>query len=332
MDQATLMALLAAGLVLGIGVLLLSGGSSSGSKRAQTIGRTGTQRSTKKSGLFSFMKSEDDNSSRRKQIEDTLNRLEDKKKTAKKRKMSLEMRLVQADWSIQPTIFMVISAAIGMVIGLLVFIITQKPLYAAGAAFAMGFGAPRWVLGMAINKRQKKFTSHFADAMDIIVRGIRTGLPLGDCLKIIAHESPEPLAGEFMRVVEAESLGVPIDVCLEQMYDRMPITEVNFFAIVLSIQRQTGGNLGESLENLSSVLRGRKLLAEKIKALSAEARMSAIIIGSLPIAVGALVTVLAPDYMADLYGTSRGQQNMMIGAVMMLFGTFAMKKMIAFKY
>ena len=112
----------------------------------------------------------------------------------------------------------------------------------------------------------------------------------------------------------------------------MPVTEVNFFATVLNIQRQTGGNLGESLQNLSNVLRGRKLLAEKIKALSAEARMSAMIIGALPIAVGALVTVLAPDYMADLYGTTRGQQNMMIGAVMMFVGIFSMKKMIAFKY
>ncbi|MEP6343879.1 MAG: type II secretion system F family protein [Maricaulaceae bacterium] len=326
------MAILAAGLVLGIGFALLSGGSSSGSKRVQTIGRTGSISPDKKTGIFSFMKPDGDNSSRRKQIEDTLNRLEDKKKSAKKRQMSLEMRLIQADWSVAPASFMTISVVIGLLIGLAVFIITKKPLFAAGAAFGMGFGAPRWILGMAINKRQKKFTSHFADAMDIIVRGIRTGLPLADCLKIIAHESPEPVSTEFLRVVEAENLGVPIDVCLEQMHDRMPVTEVNFFATVLNIQRQTGGNLGESLENLSGVLRGRKLLAEKIKALSAEARMSAMIIGALPIAVGALVTVLAPDYMADLYGTERGQQNMMIGAVMMVVGIFSMKKMIAFKY
>jgi len=116
------------------------------------------------------------------------------------------------------------------------------------------------------------------------------------------------------------------------MAERMPVSEVNFFATVLAIQRQTGGNLGESLQNLSNVLRGRKLLAEKIKALSAEARMSAIIIGALPIAVGGLVTVLAPDYMADLYGTTTGQRNMMVGAFMMVLGTAMMKKMIAFKY
>ena len=332
MDQSTLMAILAAGLVLGLGVLLLSGGSSKGSKRAQTIAKSGDEESEKNKSIFSFIKPETDNANRRKQIEDTLNRLEDKKKSAKKRKMSLEMRLIQADWSIAPSSFTIISVVVGLLIGAVVLIFTGKPHFALGAAFGVGFGVPRWILGMAISSRQKKFTSHFADAMDIIVRGIRTGLPLGDCLKIIAHESPEPISTEFLRVVEAENLGVPIDVCLEQMYDRMPVTEVNFFATVLNIQRQTGGNLGESLQNLSNVLRGRKLLAEKIKALSAEARMSAMIIGALPIAVGALVTVLAPDYMADLYGTTRGQQNMMIGAVMMFVGIFSMKKMIAFKY
>jgi len=184
----------------------------------------------------------------------------------------------------------------------------------------------------AIDRRQKKFTSHFADAMDIIVRGVRTGLPLGDCLKIIAHESPEPLRSEFRRVVEGESLGIPIEVCLEQMYERMPISEVNFFATVLNIQKTTGGNLGEALSNLSNVLRGRKMLAEKIKALSAEAKVSAIIIGSLPIIVMLLVTIASPEYMEELYTTPTGHRNLMIGAVMMVMGTLMMRKMMNFKF
>lgn len=330
MDQSTLLAALASGLVLLVGFALLSGGTSSGSKRAQAIGSG--KGDSKRSSLFASIKSDDDNGSRRKSIEETLNRLEDKKKSAKKKNMSMSARLVQADWSIDAKLFTMISIGVGLVIGFGVFLFTKKPLYGVGAAFSMGFGLPRWVLNMAIKNRQKKFVANFADSMDIIVRGIRTGLPLGDCLKIIAHESPEPISTEFVRVVEAEGLGVPVDVCLEQMYERMPVSEVNFFATVLNIQRQTGGNLGESLQNLSNVLRGRKLLAEKIKALSAEARMSAMIIGSLPIAVGGLVSVLAPDYMADLYGTTTGQRNLMIGAVMMFLGIFSMKKMIAFKY
>lgn len=176
------------------------------------------------------------------------------------------------------------------------------------------------------------FTAHFADAMDIIVRGVRTGLPLGDCLKIIAHESPDPLGAEFRRVVEGESLGIPIEICLEQLHERMPISEVSFFATVLNIQKTTGGNLGEALSNLSNVLRGRKILREKIKALSAEAKVSAIIIGSLPIIVMLLVTIASPDYMYELYNTSTGQRNLMIGAVMMVMGTLMMRKMINFKF
>jgi tight adherence protein B len=334
MDQNTLLAIIAAGLVLGVGFMLLTGGNSAGSKRAQAIGSgNNSGKSVKGSRLLNnLVKADTDNNSRRKQVEETLNRLEDKKKSAKKRKMSMEMRLIQADWSIDPKMFTLVSLVVGLVLGLGVFVFTRKPEFALGAVFIGGFGLPRWVLSMAISKRQKAFVTNFADAMDIIVRGIRTGLPLGDCLKIIAHESPAPVSTEFLRVVEAENLGVPVDVCLEQMSERMPVSEVNFFATVLSIQRQTGGNLGESLQNLSNVLRGRKLLAEKIKALSAEARMSAIIIGALPIAVGALVTVMAPDYMADLYETTTGQRNMMIGAGMMVLGTFMMKKMIAFKY
>ena len=201
-----------------------------------------------------------------------------------------------------------------------------------GLAFVVGFGVPRFVLNSAIARRQKKFTAHFADAMDIIVRGVRTGLPLNDCLKIIAHESPNPLGSEFRRVVEGESVGIPIEVCLDQLYERMPISEVNFFATVLNIQKSTGGNLGESLANLSAVLRGRKILREKIKALSAEAKMSAIIIAALPIVVMLLVTLMSPDYMNELYFTPTGQRNMMVGAGMMFMGTFMMRKMINFKF
>jgi len=202
----------------------------------------------------------------------------------------------------------------------------------AGASFVVGFGFPRFILNFKIKRRQKKFVSNFADGMDIIVRGVRTGLPLGDCLKIIAHESPDPLGAEFRRVVEAEGLGVPIEICLEQMYERIPTSEVNFFATVLNIQKTTGGNLGESLSNLSAVLRSRKILTEKIKALSAEAKMSAIIIGSLPIVVMLLISVMSPEYMNELYSTERGQKNLMIGAVMMGMGIWIMRKMIDFKY
>ncbi len=327
-DQATLTAILGAAFVVVLFMFLMGGGSSTADKRVKTIG--GSKGGTDKKGRLSFMRVED-TSQRRKQIEESLHKLEADQRNRKKQRKSLKAKLVQADWKTSAERFTIISVIIGVGAGALGFLITGKPLIAAGIAFAVGFGLPRWFLNFVIARRQKNFTKNFADAMDIIVRGVRTGLPLGDCLKIIAHESPEPVAGEFLRVVEGEAVGVPIEVCLERMFERMPVPEVNFFATVLNIQRTTGGNLGESLANLSGVLRGRKLLREKIKALSAEAKMSAIIIGALPIAVAIIVTIASPDYMNDLYYTDRGQQNMVIGAVMMVLGTLVMRKMINFK-
>lgn len=327
MEPNTLIALAAAGGVFCLGFLLIGSGPSKGNVRARKI----SGQESRASGFLAKIKVED-GGGRRKQIEETLGKIEERQKTKKKKAKALASRMTQADWSMKPQTFMIISLIIAVITGGLPFALGLKPLFCLGLGVVLGFGMPRFILNSAIARRQKKFTSHFADAMDIIVRGVRTGLPLGDCLKIIAHESPAPLGAEFRRVVEGESIGIPLEVCLEQMYERMPISEVNFFATVLNIQKTTGGNLGESLANLASVLRGRKLLREKIKALSAEAKMSAIIIGVLPVAVGALVTVIAPDYMVELYTTPTGHRNLMIGAGMMVFGTLMMRKMINFKF
>jgi len=309
--------------------MLLLTGESSSANGSRVRDLTGKQTLT---GNIKNRLKVEDQGARRKQIEETLGKIEERQSAKKKKAKSIESRLIQADWSMKPQQFMIMSGIIAAIAGALPFVLGAKPILCLGLAFALGFGLPRFILNSAIARRQKKFTAHFADAMDIIVRGVRTGLPLGDCLKIIAHESPDPLGTEFRRVVEGESLGIPIEVCLEQLYERMPISEVNFFATVLNIQKTTGGNLGESLANLSAVLRGRKLLREKIKALAAEAKMSAIIIGSLPIIVMILVTIASPDYMNELYFTETGQRNMMIGAVMMVMGTLAMRKMINFKF
>lgn len=324
MDQATLIAIAATGMVVLLGMLLMGGGA----KDSRVRELSGKQ--TLSGSLKQRLKVED-SGARRKQIEETLGKIEERQSAKKKKAKSLAARMIQADWSMKPQMFMIISLGLAVVMGGLPFVLGMKPLYCLGIGIVAGLGLPRLWLSSAIKRRQTKFTAHFADAMDIIVRGVRTGLPLGDCLKIIAHESPAPLGTEFRRVVEGESLGIPIEVCLEQLYERMPIAEVNFFSTVLGIQKTTGGNLGESLANLSSVLRGRKMLREKIKALSAEAKVSAIIIGSLPIVVMGLVTFAAPDYMEELYFTPTGQRNLMIGAVMMVMGTAMMKKMMNFK-
>ena len=328
MDQQTLMALLGAVGVGALGWVLLggSGGSAQNARVRELSGQTTLQGTLKK------RLKQEDGGSRRKQIEETLGKIEERQKAKKKKAKSLEARLIQASWTMKPQKFLVISAIIAVAVGFLSFVFGLPLPLTAGLSIVVGFGFPRFILGAAIKRRQKKFVNQFADGMDIIVRGVRTGLPLGDCLKIIAHESPDPLGEEFRRMVEGESIGIPVEVCLDQMYERMPLSEVNFFATVLNIQKTTGGNLGESLANLSAVLRGRKVLAEKIKSLSAEAKMSAIIIGAMPIVVGILISVMSPDYMAELFTTDTGQRNLMIGAAMMVVGTIWMRKMINFKY
>ena len=328
MDQQTLLIIGSIVIFLGVAFVLFSGEkTASDSARVREL----SGKTSLRGNIMGKIKVEEQGS-RRKQIEETLGKIEERQKTKKRKAKSLESRLMQASWNTKPRNFLILSTIIAVIVGGGTFVAGVKPLFCAGAAIVVGFGFPRFILNAAIGRRQKKFVGSFADAMDIIVRGVRTGLPLGDCLKIIAHESPDPLGAEFRRVVEGEALGIPIEVCLEQLYERMPIAEVNFFATVLNIQKTTGGNLGESLSNLSAVLRGRKLLREKIKSLSAEAKMSAIIIGALPIVVMILITILSPDYMAELYTTSTGQRNMMIGAFMMVLGTAMMKKMINFKF
>lgn len=332
MDSSTLTALAAAAIFVCVAFLLLGGnGSGPSSKASQRLNSISSRGRAQKKGLFSFLNPED-SSSRRKQIEESLGQIEERQKNKAKTRKTIKSKLTQANWSTTPQAFLLVSLVLFLVAGAIPLALGAPLPFVIGLAVVIGLGMPRWVLNMAIGRRQKKFTAHFADAMDIIVRGVRTGLPLGDCLKIIAHESPEPVRSEFLLVVEGESVGVPIDICLERMFERMPLSEVNFFATVLNIQKSTGGNLGESLANLSAVLRGRKLLREKIKALSAEAKMSAYVIGSLPIIVMILVTIASPDYMSELYTTPTGHRNLMIGAGMMVFGTLTMKKMINFKF
>jgi len=330
MEPNTILAVAGAVGVFIIGFLILDSGSSNAQKRIKSI--EGTRNSGGRNGsLFSFMKVEE-SSSRRKLIEESLGELEQSQKDKKKKLKSLKSKLVQADWKTTPQTFTIISVAIGLIVGAVMIFFKLKPEIALAAAFVIGFGLPRWFLNMIIGRRQAKFTSNFSDAMDIIVRGVRTGLPLGDCLSIIAHESPEPIKSEFQRLVEGEKVGVPLGVCIERMGDRMPLAEVNFFGTVLSIQRSSGGNLGESLDNLSKVLRERKLLREKIKALSAEAKMSGIIIAALPPLVMVLVSIASPEYMDELYKTPTGHRNLMISAGMMMFGIWVMRKMINFKF
>lgn len=269
-----------------------------------------------------------DQAGRRKQI---VQNLKANERQERKAKLTLESRLRQAGLNVTLRTFWIVSGVLGVVAALVALILHANPLIALGVGFAAGMGLPRWVLGVLIKGRIKKFTEEFPNATDIIVRGIKSGLPVMDCLRLIGRESPEPLAGEFRRLVESLGVGMSIESALEKMYDNMPTSEVRFFAIVLSIQQKTGGNLAEALNNLSTVLRARKLMREKIKAMSGEAVASAFIIGSLPPGIMTLVTITTPSYMVPMFEDPRGHMMLLFSAFWMGTGIFVMRKMINFK-
>ena len=238
--------------------------------------------------------------------------------------------LLQAGINMQVGMFIIICIGVGIA-GIVIFLISGigGPLLAPIFGIAAGAGLPKIFLKIMANRRQKDFTKHFAEAIDVIVRGIRSGLPVGETLAIISREFTGPLGEEFTMIVEGQRLGMTIDEILERALRRLPTAEFKFFAIVLQIQRQTGGNLAETLENLSDVLRDRKRLKDKIQALSSEAKSSAAIIASLPFAVLLMLSVVNPAYVRILF--TDGIHLVFIGLGTMAVGVAVMWKMINFE-
>lgn len=310
----------------GLGWVFVGGGDSSDQalKRAQSFGNPKQNQAAARKAAASNTPE-----ARRKQI---LQQLQESERAERKARVSLSAKLKQAGLATTVKTFWIISAVLAVVAFLFPLLFGLNILIGLGAAVVFGLGLPRWVVGFLGKGRRKKFSSHFADAVDVIVRGIKSGLPVHDCFKIIARESPAPLGPEFQKLVEGLGVGLTLQQALDKMYERMPTPELKFFSIVIGIQQKTGGNLAEALSNLSTVLRARKMMGEKIKALSSEATASAGIIGSLPPAVMILVSVTTPAYMARLFTDPRGQFMLLIAVSMMGFGIFVMKKMIAFKF
>jgi tight adherence protein B len=272
----------------------------------------------------------DPDSDRRKKLLGNLKDLELKERQMRKARISLGAQLEQAGLTISESTFWIYSAC-GALIAAAGVTIAQQPFYIAiGAGIAGGLGLPRWVLGFLVKGRQNKFLAEFPNSIEVIVRGVKSGLPLLECLKMIGREAQEPLAGEFRRVVDQTAMGIPMEQAMTKMFERNPLPEVSFFTIVLSIQQKAGGNLSEALNNLAVVLRARKLMREKVKALSSEAKASAGIIGSLPIVVCTLVSLTSPDYMSLLFTDKTGHLALMIGLGMMGTGVLVMRQMINF--
>jgi tight adherence protein B len=265
---------------------------------------------------------------RKKKISETLKDIEQKQKASTK--FSLEDRLRHAGLEWTRSKLIMVSVTTGVLLAFITFVFKQNILFAAIAFIFGGVILPHFLLNYLSKKRTKKFISEFPNALDIIIRGVKSGLPLGDCLRIISVEAAEPVSSEFKHIVNIQQLGLSMgDACCE-MYKRIPTVEANFFGIVIQIQQKAGGNLGEILSGLSKVIRERRKMKGKIIAMSTEATASAGIIASLPFVVGILVFLTAPQYIEKLWTTDAGIHGLMAGAALMTVGVLVMKKMINF--
>jgi tight adherence protein B len=268
--------------------------------------------------------------SRRDVIETTLKEFDDRHKKSKS--VPLSVRIAQAGLSWSKQQFLLISAGIGLATFMLGLFSGGGLIAACVLGFAGAFGLPRWLLSFLKKRREAQFLAAFPDAVDIIVRGVKAGLPLLDCLKMITAESAEPVRSEFRAIVETQAIGMPLGDACAKIYDRMPLPEANFFGIVVSIQQRSGGNLSEALGNLSRVLRDRKKMKAKIQAMSMEAKASAAIIGALPVAVMFMVYITSPNYISLLWTEPLGRVMLAASAVWMFMGVMVMKKMINFDF
>ena len=275
-----------------------------------------------------------DEKQRRKMREESLKTLDAKKsQNEKAEKPGLQQRMTQAGVTISLRQFHTYSIMFGVVTTVILFLLLRTPLhYAVGIGIVFGFGLPRWVISFLRGRRFKKFTAAFPGAIDVIVRGIRSGLPLHDCLRIIASDADEPVRSEFKKLVEATQVGLTVPEAAQRLYENVPTSETNFFAIVISIQNAAGGNLSEALANLSNVLRERRKMADKIKAFANEAKSSGMIIGSLPFVVAGAIQVTSPGYLNPLFTTSGGNKTLLVSATLMGVGIFATKKIMSFKF
>ena len=321
---AALVALCA--MLLAIGILLPKLDSEKRSDaRLKGIKREGSGRAAK----ISERNRQGDVAKRRKNIQETLEEIDNK--THRNKKVSLGLRLRRAGLSISKPVFIILSVVCGLLFAFVGFIFKVSPILIALLFIVGSIGFPRFVLSFLAKRRINAFVQELPDAVDMVVRGIKAGLPLNDGLKMVASEAKEPLASEFRNVVETQQLGVPMAEAIQKINENLPMPETNFLATVISIQQTSGGSLSEALGNLSKILRERRKMKAKVKAISSEAKASAGIIGSLPVVVTVIVYIVSPDYISRLFENSTGHLILGIGFMMMFTGCMVMRKMINFE-
>ena len=264
---------------------------------------------------------------RRKQINSKMKALQEGKRHGASRIGAVRVLIMRAGLTLTITQFWGACLLVGMACSGLWILNKMEPLGTPVVFVVTTVLLPQLVLRVISGRRQKEFTKYFASAIDIIVRGLKSGLPVQECFRIIGREMPDPCGSEFRTVIDEVNAGLTVEDALDRSYQRMPTQELRFFATVIAVQAQTGGNLAEILGNISGVLRGRAALKEKIKALSSEAKMSSIIVGALPFFVGGILTMVNYAYVSLLWTTHTGKIVLAGAMCSMSMGMFIMNRM-----
>jgi tight adherence protein B len=244
---------------------------------------------------------------------------------------TLNERLQTAGMQMTPKRYLMMNLIIMLVVMLLIVIVKKNILLALLIGFVAGVGIPHLIVSKKLAKRKVEFIKLFPDAIDLIVRGLRAGLPVSESMQTVSREIGAPVGPVFGTIAQQIALGVPVEKAMAEVGAKLGLTEFNFFVTTVILQRETGGNLGEILSNLSEILRQRAMMKLKIKALSSEAKASAIIVGALPIFVFIILNIISPDYIAVLYNDYRGNMSAMGAIASMSFGAFVMKRMTQFE-
>ncbi|WP_200879687.1 type II secretion system F family protein [Palleronia rufa] len=274
--------------------------------------------------------SDDGKAPAQRSVKDALREIEEVRRTRNRRILIRRLREAGLGWS--KTRYFVVSAGLGvcgLAFGLIVGGGTVVPI---GFALACGVGLPNLMLSVRKTRRMKSMMTEFPTAIDIVVRGVKSGLPFRDCLHVIAQETRAPLKAEFQKILNDLNVGLPMSDAIQRFAERVPLSEANFFAIVVTIQARTGGSLSNSLSNLSNVLRERNKMRDKIKAMSSEAKASGAIIGALPVLVAGIMSLTSPDYISVLFTETTGNMVLVASGLWMGMGILVMRKMINFDF
>lgn len=244
---------------------------------------------------------------------------------------ALQVRLIRTGkgWTVQQYFYA--SLGLFLVAAILLYLRTGAPALSMGVGLVIGAGLPHMVVNFFVKRRLAAFNAKFPDGIELLVRGLRSGLPVTETLAVVAQEVPGPVGEEFKSAVERIKIGRTMEESLQETADRLGTPEFQFFVITLAIQRETGGNLAETLSNLADVLRKRAQMKLKIKAMSSESKASAYIVGSLPFIVFAMIYWINPTYLGGFFTDDRLIVTGLGGMVWMSIGAFIMAKMVSFE-